>query len=192
MSRYTHFATPCTSSPQRVRRGLRRCICSGFRLRPRHSLPSIIQCRRVSLLTVSPCLLLKYSAARVGPNPAYTSSDKIRIASCLVASGNRRGDGCPRNPCITALSPCFFSAFTNRFTCRKLTPNSPAACACVITPFFAFRNVTSRLSRLGSSVAVLPAPTQPELLKRTFLLCSMVTFSLCCDIIRIGSPSPKM
>src|SRR5947209_1434642 len=36
-------------------------------------------------------------------------------------------------------------------------------------------------SRLGSSIAVLPAPVQPEPVKGTFLLCSKVTFSYCCD-----------
>src|SRR3954452_8595117 len=37
-------------------------------------------------------------------------------------------------------------------------------------------------SRLGSSIAVLPAPVQSEPVKGTFLLCSKVTFSYCCDI----------
>src|SRR3954447_6564220 len=36
-------------------------------------------------------------------------------------------------------------------------------------------------SRLGSSIAVLPAPVQSEPVKGTFLLCSKVTFSYCCD-----------
>src|SRR3954453_7817467 len=36
-------------------------------------------------------------------------------------------------------------------------------------------------SRLGSSIAVLPAPVQPEPVKGTFLLFSKVTFSYCCD-----------
>src|SRR3954449_10933310 len=39
-------------------------------------------------------------------------------------------------------------------------------------------------SRLGSSIAVLPAPVQPEPVKGTFLLCSKVTFSYCCDIVQ--------
>src|SRR3954447_3911974 len=38
-------------------------------------------------------------------------------------------------------------------------------------------------SRLGSSIAVLPAPVQPDPVKGTFLLCSKVTFSYCCDIL---------
>src|SRR4051812_48429686 len=38
-------------------------------------------------------------------------------------------------------------------------------------------------SRLGSSIAVLPAPVQSEPVKGTFLLCSKVTFSYCCDIL---------
>ena len=68
----------------------------------------------------------------------------MRIAACLIASDKRRGDGLPRKPWMTALSPPLFSAFSKRFTWRTLTPSSAAASACVMTRFFSLRNVTSR------------------------------------------------
>src|ERR1041385_7219061 len=55
-----------------------------------------------------------------------------------------RFDDFPRKPWITALSPRWFSAYSNRFTCRTLSPNSSAAACCVITRFFAFFNITNR------------------------------------------------
>ena len=111
---------------------------------PRHNLARFIHCRTVSLLASIPCSLLRYSEAKVGPNPLYTGAAKIFTASCSIFSSIFRFDGFPRSLWTTALSPCFFSACINRFTCRTLSPSSSAASRCVISFFFAFLSVTSR------------------------------------------------
>ncbi len=100
----------CTSSPKRLRRGRHRCGCSTFSSLARHNFPWIIHCRTVSLLALIPCFLRRYSAANVGPNPAYTGADKIFTASSSIFFSIRRFDGFPRRPWITALSPRFFIA----------------------------------------------------------------------------------
>src|SRR5256885_667786 len=69
---------------------------------------------------------------------------------------------------------------TNRFTCRTLSRSSSAASRCVMSFFLAFLSVTSRHDRLGSSVVVLPAPSQLEVVKATFVLCPKGTLSFCC------------
>src|SRR5579864_6712040 len=134
----------CTSSPNRLRRGRHTCTCRTLSFLARHSLPAIIHFRTVSLLASILCFLRKYSAARVGPNPRYTSMPKIFTALFSTDSSIRRFDGLPRSPCTTALSPRFFSPYSSRFTCRTLNSNSSAACVWVINRFFAFRNVTNR------------------------------------------------
>src|SRR5579872_1085099 len=134
----------CTNSPNRLRRGRQVWTSLIFAFFPRHSLARIIHCRTVSLLASIPCFFSKYSAASVGPNPWYTGADKSRTASRSISSSIFRLDGCPRSPCTTALSPCFFSAQISRFTCRTLSPNSSAASRCVISFFLAFLSATSR------------------------------------------------
>src|SRR5450755_2804694 len=134
----------CTSSPNRLRRGRQTCTCWIFSFFARHSLPRIIHVRTVSLLASIPCLLPRYSAAKVGPNPSYTGPDKIFTACFSIFSSIRRFDGFPRSPWTTALSPRFFRAYSSRFTCRVLKPSSSAASRCVISFFLAFFNVTSR------------------------------------------------
>src|SRR5450759_1032719 len=134
----------CTSSPYRLRRGRQTCTAFTFSSLARHSFPPIIHFRTVSRLASIPCFLRKYSAAKVGPNPRYTSADRIFTASRFTASSIRCFDGFPRSPWITALSPRFFNAYSSRFTCRMLNPSSSAASRCVISFFLAFFNVTSR------------------------------------------------
>src|ERR1039458_6571481 len=111
---------------------------------PRHNLARIIHCRTVSLLALIKCFFLKYSAARVGPNPSYTGADKIVTACCSIFSSILRFEDLPRSPWITALSPCLFSAYNSRFTCRTLSPSSFAASRCVISFFLTFFSATSR------------------------------------------------
>src|SRR5216683_2756255 len=146
----------CTSSPNRLRRGRQTCTCFTFSFFARHSLPRIIHCRTVSLLASIPCSLPKYSPASVGPNPWYTSADKIFTASFSTPSSIRWFEGRPRSPWTTALSPRFFNAHSSRFTCRMLNPNSSAASRCVISFFLAFFNATSR-SRSACVISSCPS-----------------------------------
>ena len=146
----------CTSSPNRLRRGRQTCTCSTFSFFARHSLPRIIHCRTVSLLALIPCFFLRYSAAKVGPNPLYTSADRIFTACCSMRSATFRFDGFPRNPCASALSPRSFIASNSRCTWRTLSPSSSAASRCVISFFLAFFNATSR-SRSACVISSCPS-----------------------------------
>jgi hypothetical protein len=85
--------------------GRQTCTCWIFSFFARHSLPLIIHVRTVSLLASIPCLLPRYSAAKVGPNPSYTRADQIFTACFSIFSSIRRFDGFPRSPWTTALSP---------------------------------------------------------------------------------------
>src|SRR6202162_2432972 len=134
----------CTNSPNRLRRGRQVWTCLTFSFFPRHSLARIIHCRTVSLLTSRPCLLSKYSAANVGPNPSYTDADKICPACRSTFSSIRRFEARPRSPWTTALSPRCFIPSSSRCTCRMLRSNSSAASRWVIRFFFAFFKATSR------------------------------------------------
>src|SRR5882672_7553561 len=97
--------------------------------------------RSVSRPTLTWCLLLKYSLASVGPKPRYTSCDRIRTICSRFACDVFRCDGRPRRPWITALSPFFRMARSNRFTWRALIPSSCAACDCLISFLRAFFSV---------------------------------------------------
>jgi len=146
----------CTSSPNRLRRGRQVWTSLTFARFPRHSLPRIIHFRTVSRLASIPCFFLKYSAASVGPNPWYTGADRICTASRSIFSAIFRFEGLPRSMWTIARSPCFFSAYTSRFTCRTLTPSSSAASRCVISFFLTFLSATSR-SRSACVITSCPS-----------------------------------
>src|SRR6516165_2708669 len=134
----------CTNSPNRLRRRRQICTCPILSFFPFHSLARIIHCRTVSLLTSMPCLLAKYSQAKVGPNPSYTGADKIFTASRSTFSSIFRLDGRPRSRWTTAWSPRCCKPYSSRCTCRTLSSSSSAASCCVISLFFAFFSATSR------------------------------------------------
>jgi hypothetical protein len=116
--------------------------------------------RRSWRLVAVACFLARYSLASVGPNPRYTSCDKIFVALCRISSSIRRFDFRPRNAWITALSPRLFSDLNKRRTCLSVTPNSSAASFCVISLFFAFFNATGQ-SRSAWVISSCPSSTSP-------------------------------
>ena len=133
----------CTNSPNRLPPRPPACTCLTFSFFPRHSFaassiaaPSLC-CRRCR---VSPAGTPPPTSARTPrtPPPRGSSPPLLALSSIL------RFDGFPRSPWTTALSPRFFNAFSSRFTCRTLNPNSSAASRCVISFFLAFFNATSR------------------------------------------------
>ncbi len=76
----------------------------------------------------------------------------------------------------------FLNAFNNRFTWRTVTPSSVAASACVMTRFFAFRNVTNR-SFSAWLISSSPSCTHPASACQEDIstLLHGVTFLTCCN-----------